>query len=284
MSIIDREITNTEVIPIVQSSIFEGRPDLRFAVGILAVGDQVVPGLENEYAGYFDLRRKVYVNQTGQLNASELNEDGTDRDPDDARSVAFGIVENHGTDQRIVASTRLIIKGFADDAEAQKPLPVEEFCPELFADKPVPTGGLEVSRLIARHEKASVQEILRWRIYAAALGYIANHDLGPTYAVVEPWLESHLKSTIPVSKIGEARYIDHYQDYNLPIEVHTDEFVGQMDRTHPGMMQEMFDNEGTMTYFGKVPHQRSLPASQERRHRNEPVESERRSPLISAIG
>lgn len=252
MSTKNSALTHEQVIPVIESNIFQNHPDARFAVGILAVADEAVPGLEKEYQGYFDLRKNVYVEQTGQLHPSELNDEGKDHDADDARSVAFGIIENRKRDQRVVASTRLIIKGFGGSPQKDAPLPIEDFCPDIFDKNPAPTKSLEVSRLIARYEKAGVQELLRWRIYAVALGFIASHELGPTYGVIEPWLQRHLQSTIPITAIGKARYVPHYQDNNLPIQVHTDAFVDQMRETHPGVIEEMQQSEGSMTYFGKT--------------------------------
>ncbi|MDB5181861.1 MAG: family N-acetyltransferase [Candidatus Saccharibacteria bacterium] len=252
MSINDKSITHEQVIPVVESRLFEDHPTARFAIGILAVEDVVVPGLENEYQGYFDLRRNVYVEQTGQLHPSELNEEGKDHDADDARSVAFGIIENRIVDQRVVAATRLIIKGFGSDEQKDASLPIESFCPDIFGDNPAPNGSLEVSRLIARHEKARMQDVLRSQIYAASLAYIDGHNLGPTYGVIEPWLQRFLQATIPVEPIGEARYVEHYLDYNVPIRVDTEAFVNQMNTTHPGAIATMQQNEGSMTYFGKA--------------------------------
>lgn len=252
MSNIDPTITNTDVIPVVESSVFQYDPAARFASGVLAIADQPLPGLEKEYAAYFDLRREVYVNQTGQLDASEIQDDGTDRDIDDSRSVAFGIIENRLHDRRIVAATRLIIKGFAEDDKTERPLPVEEFCPDIFAETPAPRGSLEVSRLIARHEKAAIQGALKGRMYAHALAYITQYNLGPTYAVVEPWLERDLKSSMPMRRIGEPRYVEHYLDYNLPIEVDTTNFAKLMDKKQPGLLDQLRQNEEGMNFFGKA--------------------------------
>lgn len=250
-------IGNETVIPVIESRLFEQHPDARFAAGVLAVNDQAKLGLGNEYAGYYDLRRNVYVDQTGQLSADDLHEDGTDRDHDDARSIAFGIIENRGLDQRVVATMRLILKGYdaitEDRFENDYPLPVEEFCPEVFEAHPAPPKSIEVSRLISRHEKATIQDFLSWKIYPLALAQIANHKLGPTYAVVEPWFERHAATTgIPVTSIGSARYIEHYQDYNLPIEVDTAKFIDGIEDREPGLMDELKVAAGAMTYFGKL--------------------------------
>lgn len=245
-------MTHEDVIPVIESDLFADHPDARFAVGILAVGDVVVPGLEREYEGYFDLRKNVYVDQTGQLHPDDLTEEGKDHDADEARSVAFGIIENRVHDQRVVAADRLIIKGFGDTPQSDAPLPVEDFYPEIFGSGPAPRGSDEVSRLIARHENARTQDLLLWRLYAVTLGHIASHDLGPTYGVVEPKFQRILQATMPVTVLGEPRYVPHYLDYNVPIEVHTDAFVEQMKQQHPGLIEEMQVLDGAMAYFGKA--------------------------------
>jgi hypothetical protein len=173
----------------------------------------------------------------------------------------------------------LVIKGFGPDAETQKPLPVEEFYPEIFGEAPAPAYSDEVSRWISRHEKSATQEVLRWQICAAALGYIANHDLGPTYGVIEPWLERFLNATIPIKRVGDPKFVEHYKDVNLAIAVDTDAFIQQMQTTHPGVIEELRANEGTMTYFGKVPKTATpilAPAFVERRKAVQPVLVERR--------
>jgi hypothetical protein len=253
MSTRSSNISNAELLPTFESSLFDDAPDKRFALGILAVADVPMQGLEPEYRGYYDLRRNVYVYETGQLSEAELDADGTDRDIDDARSVAFGAFENltDGT-IRAVGSLRLIMKGHGTDSNSLRELPVEEFCPDIFGENPAAAKSTEVSRLIARHEETAKQEYLAWKLYTAGLAYISNHNLGPTYAVIEPWLEKHFTDTVPVTRIGEPRYIEHYQDYNLPIEVHTEEFMGLVEQFSPGLLEKMRRQEGLMHFSGKL--------------------------------
>lgn len=253
MSIRNHEFPKSAVIPVIETDLFESAPDSQFAIGILAVNDEVLDGRTELYRSYYDLRRNVYVDETGQLSPADIAEDGTDRDIDDARSVAFGTFENLGNGlARTVTSLRLLIKGFGADAVEQRPLPVEEFCPELFQANPAPTNSIEVSRLIARHERARYQEILKWKTYTAGLAYTTNHDLGPTYAVVEQGFEDHLRQTIPMKRIGEPRYIEHYLDVNTPIEVFTNEFSALVESKHPGTLEQMRINEGEMSFFGRI--------------------------------
>ncbi|UBH06527.1 hypothetical protein K8P10_002038 [Leucobacter sp. Psy1] len=246
MSHIDRTVTNRDVIPVLSSTVFADSPDTRFACGLIAVNDVPMPGLAAEYHAHFFLRRKVYVDQTGQLDESDIQEDGTDRDADDARSVAFAIFENHEEGVRVVGVSRLIIRGEGT------PLPVEDFCPDSFTSVPLDARSVEVSRVIARHETAVVQDLIQWHLFAVMLAYIANHDLGRTFAIIEPWLERHLQGIISISRIGEPRYVEHYLDFNLPIEIDLAGSAEQVDLRNGGCIDAYRAAEPSLTHFGRA--------------------------------
>jgi len=244
---IDRAVSNHEVIPVIDSTIFSEDPTARMACGLLAVNGTALPGLESEYAAHFHLRRKVYVDQTGQLDASELQDDGTDRDADDARSVTFAVFENHRTGVRVVGVSRLILRG------DEHPLPVEEFCPDSFTAGDLTERSVEVSRVIARHENAALQDLVQWHLFAVMLAYIANHGLERTFAIIEPWLERHLNGAIAITRIGEVRYVEHYLDYNVPIEIDIPASAEQVNSRNGGFIDRYRDAEPEMTRFGRVP-------------------------------
>lgn len=246
MSRIDRGITNHEVIPVIESDLFASDSAARLACGIIAVDGTALPGLEAEYRAHFDLRRRVYVDQTGQLDASELQEDGTDRDPDDARSVTFGVFENHRSGVRVLGVSRLIIRG------DRLVLPVEEFCPDSFAEDVLGAQSVEVSRVIARHETAAIQDLVQWHLFTLMLAYVANHDLGRTFAIIEPWLERHLRGIISIESIGEARYVEHYLDYNMPIEIDIPASTALANARNGDFVDRYRKAEPTMTFFGRV--------------------------------
>ncbi|KJC64075.1 hypothetical protein [Agreia bicolorata] len=253
MSRIDRTVSNQEVIPVVTNSrVFAASPESRLSAGILAIDGRAAEGLEAEYAAHFQLRRRVYVDQTAQLAADELDEDGTDRDQDDARSVTFAVFEQTDVGVRIVGVSRLIVRG-------DRPLPVEEFCPDAFGDLPLRGNDVEVSRVIARHEKAALQDLVQWQLFALMLAYIPPHGLGRTFAIIEPWLERHLRGIIALERIGDVRYIAHYLDYNVPMEIdipastvcvntRNDSFIAAFQAAEPGM-----------AYFGRVSRRASSP-------------------------
>ncbi|MBK0420037.1 GNAT family N-acetyltransferase [Leucobacter sp. CSA1] len=246
MSRIDRSVSNHDVIPVIGSDLFSHDPTARLACGVLAVDGVAMPGLEAEYAAHFRLRRKVYVEQTGQLAESDLQSDGTDRDPDDARSVTFGVFENHGAGVRVVGVSRLILRG------TERPLPVEDFCPDAFAPGDLTPRSVEVSRVIARHEAAALQDAVQWHLFALMLAYIANHGLERTFAIIEPWFERHLRGAIAIARIGEPRYVEHYLDYNLPIEIDIPASAERVNARGGGFIDRYRSAEPAMTYLGRV--------------------------------
>lgn len=231
---------------VANSRVFESNPDSRLAAGILAVDGRAVEGLEEEYASHFQLRRRVYVDQTAQLAADELNEDGTDRDEDDARSVTFAVFEQSEAGVRIVGVSRLIIRG-------DRPLPIEEFCPDAFETVPLAGSTVEVSRVIARHEKAALQDLVQWQLFALMLAYIPPHGLGRTFAIIEPWLERHLLGIIALQRIGDVRYVAHYLDYNLPVEIDIPASTDCVNGRNPAFIAAFQAAAPGLAYFGRVP-------------------------------
>jgi hypothetical protein len=246
LSHVDRTVSNHEVIPVIGSALFTDETTARLACGILAVNGTALPGLTAEYAAHFLLRRKVYVDQTGQLAESELHEDGTDRDADDARSVTFAVFENHDAGVRVVGVSRLILRG------DERPLPIEDFCGDVFAPGELSSRSVEVSRVIARHEKAALQDLVQWHLFALMLAYVANHELARTFAIIEPWLERHLKGAIAIDRIGEVRYVEHYLDYNVPIEIDIPASTERVNAKNGGFIDRYRALEPAMAYFGRV--------------------------------
>lgn len=246
MSHIDRTVSNHDVIPVIDSTIFSQDPTARLAAGLLAVNGIALPGLEAEYDAHFLLRKRVYVDQTGQLAETELQEDGTDRDADDARSVTFAVFENHESGVRVIGVSRLIVRG--DD----QPLPVEDFCPDSFAAEALNARSVEVSRMIARHETAVMQDLVQWHLFAIMLAYIANHGLERTFAIIEPWLERLLQGIIAINRIGDVRYVEHYLDYNVPIEINIPASAAQVNARNVGSIDRYREAEPALTFIGRI--------------------------------
>ncbi|WPO85652.1 GNAT family N-acyltransferase [Herbiconiux sp. KACC 21604] len=250
VSRIDKSVSNAAVIPVITGSpAFLSDPDARLATGIIGINGIARPGFEEVYRQHFEFRRRVYVEQTGQLDPSDLSDDGLDRDEDDARSVTFAVLENAPEGVRIVGVARTIIKGA--DGES-RPLPVEDFCPELFANDPLADGSVEVSRVIARHERVAMQELVQWHLFALMSSYFTAHDVGRTFAIIEPWLERHLAGVLAISRIGEPRYIEHYLDYNLPVEFDLDGSAARINERNATILGQLIEADGSLEYFGRV--------------------------------
>jgi hypothetical protein len=253
VSRVDRTVSNAAVIPVVSASpAFRGEPDARLATGIVGVNGVARPGFESTYLEHFEFRRRVYVEQTGQLDPSDLSDDGLDVDEDDSRSVTFAVLENAPEGVRIVGVARTIIKG-ADGQD--RPLPVEDFCPELFAENPLPAGSVEVSRVIARHERVAMQELVQWHLFALMSSYFSTHDVGRTFAIIEPWLERHLAGLLAISRIGEPRYIEHYLDYNLPVEFDLAGSAARINERNATILGQLAAADGELEYFGRISRQ-----------------------------
>jgi hypothetical protein len=243
-------VSNAAVIPVITGSpAFRSDPEARLATGIIGIDGVARPGFEEAYRQHFEFRRRVYVEQTGQLDPSELSDDGLDRDDDDARSVTFAVFENSPGGVRIVGVARTIIKG-ADGVD--RPLPVEEFCPELFAEHPLPAGSVEVSRVIARHERVAMQELVQWHLFALMSSYFSSHDVGRTFAIIEPWLERHLAGMLAIWRIGEPRYIEHYLDYNLPVEFDLPGSAACITERNATILGQLVAADGELQYFGRI--------------------------------
>lgn len=190
--------------------LFEGHERARYAVGVVAIGGEVVPGLDNEFAGYALERARRYVDE-GYVDKASLNPDGTELDDDDDRSVHFTVVENLVTGARTMGTMRLVIK--ASDSGNDTLLPVERLYPEAFP-KPAVPGSVEDSRLTAAASG------LTGMLFASGVNYVLQHQLGPVYGVVKPkFTQSLNEHGVPVTPIGDARYVQEINSTKQPIRV-----------------------------------------------------------------
>lgn len=229
MSNVDPGINHTQVIPRFESSLFERNPDAILAVGVIGVGGEAVQGKEAEFKAYLQLRAAVYARQTRMIPEDHVKQDGTEMDSEDARSVHFAVVENQGQHNRVIGAMRLIQK----TAETPEQLPIEEFFDDSFKDAPAPVGSVEFSRYICRHEDSRVQNSLKWPLYAATTGYIAAHKMGPSYGVVEEFLEKDFhRNGIPAERIGAPKLVPEYNDFNLPVRIDTAKVARDLGVSH----------------------------------------------------
>ena len=159
---------------------------------------------------------------------------------------------------------RVEFYGTADSSETVVRLR-ETFCdfqgfpPDAFAAIPLGGNAVEVSRVIARHEKAALQDLVQWQLFALMLAYIPPHGLGRTFAIIEPWLERHLRGIIALERIGDVRYVAHYLDYNVPIEIDIPESTVCVDARNDSFIAAFQAADPGLAYFGRAPRRSSEP-------------------------
>jgi N-acyl-L-homoserine lactone synthetase len=240
-------ISNEAVIPSVDSLVFAERPEAHLAVGIVAVGSDVIPGLEDEFQGYTLLRGNVYARQRNYMPVSELNDDGTETDVDDSRSVHFAVIENALESPRVVGAMRLIIKSHEDDA----PLPIEHHYPNAFSQGPAAAMSTEVSRLIGRHERPRIQSHLKWLLFSAGVAYVMEHGLGPVYGAVETTLQRGLRiAGVPTVALGEAEFVEEFNASKLPIRVDIPGLAHKLESDQPELFSAMQSVASNFVYSG----------------------------------
>lgn len=243
-------ITNQEVIPEINSDLFQGHETSRFAVGIVAVGDRPLPGRENEYDGYGLLRGNVYAFQKHYMPIADLNPDGTETDKDDIRSIHFAVVENALHSPRVVGAMRLIIKS----RENNWTLPIEDHYPEAFTSADVPILSTEVSRWICRHEDTKIQRDLKWPLFTAGVMTITENNLGPVYGAVEESLARGLDiAGVPVTRLTEAaKYVPEFNAEKLPIRVDINTLAQRLEDDRPELTQAIRKASAEFVYSGTV--------------------------------
>lgn len=207
------------IIPNVETGLFNSHPQSRFGVGLVAIGNRVLEGRDSEYLGYLRLRANVYAIQTRMIPIQKVNQDGTESDRDDYRSVHFAVLENVDFSRsfaRVVGCMRLIVKDIVNDG----PLPIEHYFPEAFKSSPAPPGSVELSRFICRHEQARIQHAMKWPLFNYSLGYGKEAQYRPVYATVEPSFERLLRAIgILEEQVASPSFITDYNADNLGIKI-----------------------------------------------------------------
>jgi hypothetical protein len=206
-----------QITPIIESKVFINRPESRFALGEIAINDSIIKGYENEYYGAAKLRANTYLAK-GFISNDDLDDYGTELDHNDSRSVHFIMLEQTAVSSlaRVVGNMRLVIKS----KDNPTPLPLENYCPDVFSENPIPNGGIEVSRLIARHEDSNVQNSLKWPLFIAGQKFIEYNDLGPAYGLISKALTRLLRSQkVPIVPVADERYIKEINATKQPVAI-----------------------------------------------------------------
>ncbi|NUT96668.1 MAG: hypothetical protein HOY78_32060 [Saccharothrix sp.] len=206
-------MTNTLTSPPeVETDLFDGHPDARYYVGVLALPGWTVRPREHEAA--LRLRADVYIDEQGFLPDDARHADGGERDADDTRSAHFGLVERTGPGTgRVIATVRLILRERPGDT-----LPVERHFPEVFGDAPAATRSCEASRFISRHEDKRVQRTAFLVLLHAVAAWAGRHHYRRGYALVEEWLARHCRVLdVPHDRLSATKHIPDYATPNLVI-------------------------------------------------------------------
>lgn len=228
-----------------RDSVFSSNPSSKIAIGVFSPKDIVNYEPDSIQEHYLKLRADVYVKESGFLDESSIRPDGTELDKDDERSAHFIALENRLGRAAVVGCMRLPQK----TAENMKRLPIEEFFPAVFKNE-APEKSIEVSRLIARHDNAKIQDMVKRLVIANGLAYTTRNNLGPVYAVVEEPLKVNLEQMgVPLEVIAGPDYIDKYKTVNVGIRVDQLEFERRLGKK---ALNSFLIRPGDFNYFGEV--------------------------------
>lgn len=249
--------TNEEVVPVVESDIFNGHDDKRFAIGVFGPEDVLAYESNSLLAGYLKLRANVYIDQQNILSSLNRRGDGTEINSDDERSAHFVAFENRIGGVAVFASMRLIEKRDENDL-----LPIEDTFHESLYE-PINRGSIEISRFIVKHDEATCQSQAKLKIIMAGLAYSSKNNLGPLYGEVEKRLR-HSSSIfgVPAEEVSEPEMVEEGGAYDST--KHKTELVGiriltenLRKRIGKEALDKMYMKFGEFKYWGDVTQLRS---------------------------
>lgn len=177
------------------------------------------------------LRSAVYCDEMGFLPPGDP---AGERDGDDVRSLCWGVTENVDDGLvRLVATARLIVKGFPTDRGPDlRPLPVETAWPDAF-DEPLPAGSGELSRFVSRHEDRRVQHANALVLAEAALRFGAGAS-SRVFGMIDPAFERLVSASFRVTRLAGPTWIEQYRSVNVLAELalldQQDPELGRADR------------------------------------------------------
>lgn len=234
---------NSEVVPIIQSNIFDGHENQSFAICEYKVED-VLNYKENSIEeAYLKLRANVYIDQTDNLSSAAKRFDGTEIDEDDKRSEHFVVLKNLFGKVAVFACMRVIQK------RNDKELPIEKYFPKDFVNG-APNNSVEVSRFIVRNDKFREVFIAEKNLIISGLAYTIDNNLGPIYGVVEPKFERSLRVIgVPSDRRTEPNFIQYYNSENVGIEIKKEELKKSLGMQAISSM-DTFNNR--VIYFNKM--------------------------------
>jgi len=230
-----------------QSDMFSEHPGMRFAIGVVAVRDVIVPGCEKAYESYLQLRANVY-DQEGFIPEDHILSDGTEQDEDDRRSVHFAVFEQSDEGVQAVGALRLIVKTESDN----QPLPVERFFADGFASYPAPIGSSEASRYIAHPRNSKLRHLISGMLLVQGTAYIEKNGLGPTYGTANPAFGKLFDSRgVPYLTFTSPRDVAEYNSTNVGIVIDTKAYEQTLKSEMPAQYEAMQQAEGAFVFFGR---------------------------------
>lgn len=229
--------------PNIDPSLFDGHDTARFWIGKTALFNVI----ENPemYAASLVLRARVYVHEMKFLPPTALTVSGHESDIDDDRSVHFAVAEQSrdGKEARVTGTARMIVKRDSEDL-----LPVEENFPEIFAENPIETDCLEVSRFISRHEDRYLQHVVSLSLIRAMTHFSLKNDVPKVYFEIEEEFWDLLSMIgLPMKKVGDLKPIDEYGGtHNMAVEIDPQEIMDAVtqDKTGTLLLTQFFRSEG----------------------------------------
>lgn len=239
-------ITHMDAIPVINSDVFHGHANQRFALGVFNSADVLSYKPNSIEEAYLRLRANVYIDQTGMLDQDLRRVDGTEMDEFDKLSTHFVVLENLIEQVSVFACGRLIEKMMHKDII----LPIEEYFPEVFFE-PAPHNSVEISRFIVRHNDPRCARTAKIRLMTAGLAHAFKKNLEPILCVVEPSFERDLRiMKIPTRRITEPKLVPQYNDHNLGIEIDKQLLRDRLGETE---MNHMSIPIGSYVFWGNQP-------------------------------
>lgn len=197
-------------LPDVPVDVFSRHPRAAYLVAVTAVGSDVL--MPEAYEASRVLRYNKYA-ELGWVDSAKFDiaRNGSRMEPlddHDASSYHLSVIKNMRGQRpnKLIATGRSIIKGSGL-------LPVEYVFPEIFAEKPAPTGANEVSRLISDSLHKPERALASMALQRGMTNLAVQEDHGPTYAMTEKYLVNRLEAThFPHDMMTDFKPIKEYKD------------------------------------------------------------------------
>jgi len=237
--VVDRATRIDNLLPRVKTDLFQDNQDAQFWVG--QVGG--LNGVQNDpdlFASVAQLRANVYIDEKHYLGEEVRQNDGTESDEDDLRSIQFAAFENLQDGLvRTVASGRMILK-----ATETEPLPIEKYFPEVF-EPGIPTvGSIEISRFISRHPNRLTQHIASLAIIRAMAFSSSKMEVPTNYCIIEkPLLDMLNFIGLPVVELGEAKDIPEQNGVLYPIDINPHKILERGEQAEYATLNTYFADE-----------------------------------------